>query len=154
MEMESRYTSNWTAFMKGLDKNIAQEHFIKEAENMGISTVKWEKNNHVTDIVPWQGCGWPAMDNTAEHGKTWSTAGKKLSSRSEILSISTVSGHERRDLLSTSTQGLIWNCLVLLSRLCCSLWTSLPPAKSGVAEGGRNGRLHARAWKKSWFRKV
>jgi hypothetical protein len=116
---------------------------------MGIPTVKWEKNDDVTDIVPWQGCGWPEKEITAEHGKVWPAVGGKLSSRSKIPTISTVSGHEHGDLLSMGTQDLIWNGLALLSRLYCSLWPAVPLAKGGGTEGGYNRRLHARAWKET-----
>ena len=144
MEMESRYSSNLRELTKGLDKNIAQKQFIREAENMGIPTIKWEKNDDV--IVPWQGCGWPIKEIKAEHGKTWPAVGMKLSSRSKIPSLSTVPGHEHGDLLSMGTQDLICNCLVSLSRLYCSLWPAVPLAKGG---GGKNRRLHARAWNKT-----
>jgi len=123
--------------MKGLEKEIAQKNFIKEAEDMGIPPVKWEKSYDTNDPLSkiW---GWPLVDNTIGQNKNSCPATRKLVSRSEIPVPSTVSSN----VLLDNAPGVLWNGLVLLSKI-VSLWTSQPHAKGG--EDG-NRRLHARAW--------
>ena len=116
---------------------------------MGIPLVKWEKDRITTDLVQKEACGWPMRESKVEHGQKWSTAGRKLISRSEIPSPSTISGNEYRGLLLDTTQGLIWNGLILLSRFGTFLWTALPHAKHGGVKSEKNERSHARAWKET-----
>jgi hypothetical protein len=132
--------------IKGLEKDIAQKQFIKEAEGMGIPRVKWETSSDSTDLIPREVWGLSVKDSIIEPG---CPVGRKLNSRSEIPTSSTVPGNECQAKLFDNTQSFIWNGLILLSRFAISLWTTLPLAKSGSVEEGKSKRLHARAWKET-----
>jgi hypothetical protein len=129
--------------IKGLEKDIAQKQFIKEAEGMGIPRVKWETDSDSTDLIPREVWGWSVKDSTIEPG---CPIGRKLNSRSGTPALSTVPGNECQAKLLENTQSIIWNGLILLSRLAFSLW---PLAKHGCVEEGKSKRLHARAWKET-----
>jgi hypothetical protein len=121
---------NTVKLIKGLDKEIAQKNFIKEAEDMGIPPVKWEKSCGANDPLSkiWV---WPLVDSTVGHSKTT----RNLASRSDIP----VPPTGPSNVLLDNVAGVIWSGLVLLSKI-VSLWTAQPRAKGG------SRRLHARAW--------
>ena len=125
--------------MKGLEKEMAQNNFIKEAEDMGIPPAKWDKSHDSNDPLS-KAWGWPLVDNTVGQSKEWGTVPRRLGSRSEIPGPSPVSS------VLEKGPSVIWNGLVLLSKY-VYLWTAQSSAKHG--EGRRGKRLHARAWNES-----
>jgi len=137
MEMESRYSKHNKFLKKGLEKEIAQRNFIKEAEEMGIPPVKWGKSRNANDPLSkiW---GWPLIDNIDGESKESSMGGRKLVSRSALPAPSTISSN----VLLHNAPGVIWSGLLLLSKI-VSLWAAQPRAQDG--KGGRR-RSHARAW--------
>jgi hypothetical protein len=147
MEMESGYFPSLRRITKGLEKEVAQKQFISEAESLGIPAVKWERfcdvNDPLEDVY-----GWPPKENTDELGKMWSTVSRKLISRSEMPLSPTIVGNEDRDITVNNGQHVIWSGLDLIFRIFISIWTTLPPAKSGGVRD-RKRRLHTRSWKEA-----
>jgi len=113
---------------------------------MGIPRVKWETSKDSTDLILREVWGWPVKDSTVEPG---CPVERKLNSRSEIPASLTVLGNGCQAKSSDNTQSLIWNGLILLSRLAFSLWTTPPLAKRGCVVERKRKRLHARAWKET-----
>lgn len=154
-----------------MDKAYAQSMFIKEAEEMGIPSVRWSRNMEPIRFEPPAYCPWPDLPPPSppsleigpppavappilpppvDHAAiTWCPGQRRLLPRA--ASHSEFANVERRDSPSDKLLFTLWGGgLSMLSGMGLFLWMALRK-HLGKRERGKvtiteRSRVHARAW--------
>ena len=155
-----------------MDRAYAQSKFIKEAEEMGIPSVRWSRDMEPVRFDPPACCPWPDLPPSREfepppavpppvlapsvtHAAiTWCPVQRRLLPRDESYSDMAESANiECRDTSSGkfSTLTLWGGGLSMLSGVGLFLWTALRKhlgkgERGNVTAVTHKSRVHARAW--------
>jgi hypothetical protein len=133
----------------GLSRDIAQEQFISEAEEMGIQEVDWEQKNRLNNMILTGFVPWAPNVNLIANGhesQKWCPVTPKLRSRSALPISSIVEDDIGNSLFKKAAKGGLSLSLGLglLTELGIFVWMGLRHRNNSKAGGKR--RVHARSW--------